>query len=429
MGMRDLRLFTKIVAMALVPVFLLVQASPLLAAGGVSTIAIIGPPAPLPADIQTVWTGELDKVNADPLLLVKDENATEKILLDWLEETSALEESTRAAALGLRGRAREVLDDAWAAYYRFDFNGSLNLLGKVTTIISALPDSALQADALFKSLLLEGMDKRALGDDHFDDAFIAAAAIRPDAKLTRDRYSPEIIQRFEIARGRVISGPRSTISIEGDPPASLVIIDGREMGNAPIQGLDFAPGPHFIEIQRPGYEADRQRIILEKWQTMKVRFHLSPAGPTAPPEKFFADRVMSGDNRSLAHLALKLGVDYVVLGWIDEDELKVTLIDSEGAPVSQGILTIRGKQPPAEPGRLLSMLEPLEWDNDSEITANPGYFLNVPEAGGLGEELSEESVAPGHIRWYLLLGGAVLLAVVAGSAGSGGGGTQVEVTW
>lgn len=426
--MRNLRLFTKIVAAALVPVFLLFQTSPLFAAAGVFTIAIIGPPSPLPADLGTVWTEAVNRVNADPMLLMKDEKVTDKILLNWLEETSALEESIRAAALGLRGRAREVLDDAWASYYRFDFRDSLNLLEKIAPLISALPDTALQADTLFESLLLAGMDRRALGDDHFDDAFIAAAAIRPDALLTQDRYSPEIIGRFEKARGRVVSGPRSTISVEGDPMASRVVIDGRDMGKAPIRNLEFAPGPHFIEIQRPGYEADRKKIILEGWQTMKVRFNLVPAGPTAPPERFFADRVMSGDTGSLAQLARKLGVDYVVLGWIDGDKLKATLINSEGSPISQGILAAGGKQPPARSTRLLSMLTPLEWDSSSGTSADPGYFLNVPEAGGPGEEVSDGSRAAGHLRWYLVVGGVVLLAVAAGST-RGGGGTQVEVTW
>ena len=368
----------------------------------------------------------MDRVNADPMLLARDERETERILRDWVEETDAVRESVRAAALGLRGKSREILDEAWASYYRFDFNGSLNQLKKARHLLASLRDTALQADTLFESLMLEGMNRRAMGDDQFGEAFLSAAALRPDALLKQDRYSPEIIRRFERANREILSGPRSTISVEADPMASRVIIDGRDMGMAPIQNLELVPGSHFIEAKRPGYEPDRKKVVLEKWQASSIDFRLPPAGPSAPPEKFFADRLSAGDSSSLKQLVRKLDVDYVILGWIDGGELKATLISGEGSPVSQAVLAAGGSR---SPGGMLAMLQPLEWNNDSEASAYQGYILNVPEPGETGNGLSEESDEHGHLRWYLVLGGVVLLAVAAGSTGSGGGGTQVEVTW
>ncbi len=420
--------FIRILSALLVGFHVLGPASPLCAADGVATFAIIGPPSSLTPEQKVLWAEAIKPVKSDPLLLMKDQDAVQRVLDAWMEEAARAEEALNASGLAMRGKVQALLQRAWDSYYGFDFNNSMSDLRIIDTSLDALPDISLQADILFETLILKGMNSRALGRKDYMVHFREAAGIKPDVKLQTDIFSPDVIAVFEKAKERVQSGPRSTLTVSGYPAGSTVFIDGRKTGNSPVTLNDISPGTHFVGIEHEGYESFRRKVGLGDWKVSTVNFDLMPSGPTSAPENFFVDRVIKGDNGSLMELSRRLEVDYLVLGSGGDDGLVVRLIARDGNPVSQAII-----QPPDEGsemtgGQLYTMLAPIRAIR-SDAFPMPQTELNIPEVSADGMGSGEEMKSKSHTKWYILIGGVLLLALAAGTVQSDGGGTQVGATW
>jgi hypothetical protein len=422
------RPFIRILAVLLAGLHVLGPASPLWAGEGVATFAIIGPPSSLTPEQKAQWAEAVAPVKSDPLLLLKDQEAVQKILDAWVEETARAEEALNASGLAMRGKVQALLQRAWDSYYGLDFNFSMSDLRTIDTSLDALRDLSLQADILFETLVLRGMNSRALGRKDYIDYFQEAAGIKPDANLQSEIYSPDVIAIFEKARENVQSGPRSTLSVSGSPFGSTVFIDGRKKGNSPVTLKDIPPGPHFVGVEHEGYESFRKKVGLGNWKASTINFDLTPSGPSGAPEDFFEDRAIKGDNGSLMELSRRLEIDYLVVGSGGEDGLVVRLIARDGNPVSQVVLQAPNEGSEMASGQLYTLLVPLRAGR-SEVDPMPRTELNIPEVSADGMDSGEEIKSKSHTKWYILIGGALLLALAAGSVQSDGGGTQVGATW
>jgi serine/threonine-protein kinase len=65
----------------------------------------------------------------------------------------------------------------------------------------------------------------------------------------------------------------ATITIDSDPSA-LVSVDGVAVGQTPITALAVPPGEHEVRLERMGFEAWRETIVLEPGQTPVRSIHL-----------------------------------------------------------------------------------------------------------------------------------------------------------
>lgn len=425
---RSSRPFIRVLSMLLAGFHLLWTVSPLGAAEGVATFAIIGPPSFLTPDQKALWAEAVEPVRSDPLLLMKDQAAVKKALTAWMEESALVEETLNASGLAMRGKIQALLERAWNSYYAFDFNSSLSDLQVIEGSLEGLPDLSLQADIHFESLVLKGMNYRTLGAQDYRKHFEEAAGIKPEAELQSNIFSPDIVAVFEKAKESVRSGPRSTLIVSGYPVGSAIFIDGRDSGSSPVTVNDLPSGSHFVGIDHEGYGGSGGKVVLEDWKASTYDFHLTPSGPTGAPEDFFADRVIQGDSDSLAELSRRLEVDYLVVGSGGEDGLIVWLVAGDGNLVSQEILHTRDEGSRMTGGGLYSMLAPIKAGRP-EAVSMPQTELNIPEAPTDNLDGVQEVKKGSSTKWYILAGGALLLALVAGSLQSDGGGTQVGVSW
>jgi tetratricopeptide (TPR) repeat protein len=85
----------------------------------------------------------------------------------------------------------------------------------------------------------------------------------PDAEeLTR--HIASLTDRAQPAAKRA-SAPRGSIAIDASQPGALVLLDGRQLGIAPIDRvLDVEPGPHRLEASHPGYVPFRARVDVQE---------------------------------------------------------------------------------------------------------------------------------------------------------------------
>ncbi|TNF45430.1 PEGA domain-containing protein, partial [bacterium] len=392
------RPFIRVLSAILVGLHVLGPASPLRAADGVATFAIIGPPSPLTPEQKALWAEAVEPVKSDPLLLMKDREAVKGILDAWVEETARTRETLNASSLAMRGKIQALLQSAWDSYYGFDFNGSLSDLQIIDTSLDALADLSLQADIFFETLVLKGMNSRALGRKDYMIRFQEAAGIKPDARLPSEVFSPEIIEVFEKTRKRLQSGPRSTLTVSGHPAGSTVFIDGRETGKSPVTLDDIPAGPHFIGIEHEGYESFRKKAGLEDWKVSTINFDLAPSGPSGAPESFFVDRVVKGDERSLMELSRRLEVDYLVVGSVGKDGLVVWLINEDGNLVSQAVLHSEDEGSEISHGRLYAMLIPLKAGR-SDVVPTARTELNIPEVSTGDVDSGEEIKSKNNTKW------------------------------
>lgn len=428
MRKRSSRPYTRVLSVALAAFHLLGPVRAPGAVDGLATFAVIGPPSSLAPEQKALWAKAVEPVRSDPLLLMKDQEAVREVLAAWVEEKAGNDKGLTASALAVRSRVQDLLERAWDSYYAFDFKSSLSELRAVEESLKYLPDPSLQVDLFFQSLVLKGMNHRTLGSENYLKHFEEAAGIKPEARLNSEIYSPDIIDVFEKARKRVRSGPRSTLTVSGHPAGSTVFVDGRNVGNSPVTVDELASGTHLLRVDHEGYGGSGEKVRLEPWKVSTFHFRLGFSGPSGVPEDFFADRAARGDGESLAELSRRLEVDYLVVGAGGENGLAVWLMDVDGNPVSQEIL-YAGDDGPLVDGRgLYTMLEPLR-AGGPRVFPTPQTELNVPEAPAWDPEKGGEMKKGSNTKWYVLLGGVLVLALVAGSARSGSGGTQVGASW
>ncbi len=420
--------FIEPVALLLVPLLVFGHSASILAEVSYRTAAIVHPSLSLPPRQRAIWQDSVSRVRANPRILLKDDQAVRATLDQWASDAAGEKADRLAEEMALRAEIRSRIDRAWDLYYGFDFSGSRRILDQTASTLDGLPSTDRQARLQFEVLVLDGMARRAQGDGRYRKSLRSAAALDPGAVLEAERYSPDIIEEFREASRKVLSGPRSTLSVTALPEGGVVMIDGRRVGEAPLSGYEILPGVHFVEVVRPGHTAPPRRVELENWGSATLDFSLSPTGPSESPDLYFADRLQSGDREVFRALTRRLGVDLAVVPVWDGRDLKAWLVNNEGDPVS-GVSLWSGDTGTGDPAGLMTMLlgPEDEWVRDEPVM---GVSVNMPDVPEFGSDPDEDLGKSRTQRWYLILGGALLVALAAGALQDGGaGGTKVDVSW
>ena len=70
------------------------------------------------------------------------------------------------------------------------------------------------------------------------------------------------------------------LTVDSDPPGSVVFVDGQEIGETPVELARLRVGSHVVRIERDGYDrwtaavlvaADRQTSVSAKLQALRGR--------------------------------------------------------------------------------------------------------------------------------------------------------------
>ncbi|HVO09687.1 MAG TPA: TonB family protein [Vicinamibacteria bacterium] len=71
-----------------------------------------------------------------------------------------------------------------------------------------------------------------------------------------------------------------SLHVESDPPGAAVRVNGAVRGTTPLDLTDLAAGEYLLELERPGYEVQSQRIpVTAERPSAELRFKLTRAAP------------------------------------------------------------------------------------------------------------------------------------------------------
>jgi hypothetical protein len=78
-----------------------------------------------------------------------------------------------------------------------------------------------------------------------------------------------------------IGGPKGIISVICNVDKARVFLDGKEMGAAPLEIKDVAPGEHLLEVKAPGYQSADRRVVVNAGMPLVEKFNLNPEAAAA----------------------------------------------------------------------------------------------------------------------------------------------------
>lgn len=185
------------------------------------------------------------------------------------QASAAVEEGKREAETG----QAEFLAMRLAAA-RDHFKAAVEAFGNG---FPALPYSGPLFDALMHLGACEagtGRHERAV------DAFRAALRLRPEATLDDYAVVPEAEAAFAAARERSRSAGTGALSVDSDPGAAEVYLDGKFVGVTPWVEAAVPAGPHWVSLRKVGFERRGMAIDVPEGGSTAVppsRGKLTPA--------------------------------------------------------------------------------------------------------------------------------------------------------
>lgn len=82
--------------------------------------------------------------------------------------------------------------------------------------------------------------------------------------------------RAELRAG--LGGAVGTISVLSNVDRAKVYLDGREVGEVPVDIKDVKPGEHVLEVKAAGYQSREERIVMNAGRTEIRKMDLTPEG-------------------------------------------------------------------------------------------------------------------------------------------------------
>lgn len=275
-------------------------------------------------------------------------------------------------------RARSSMDDS-------EFERAAKLLQRAAKLMEknadAVPDLRLLSEIYLQggiAFFRDGME------DEGDDMLNKAVHLDPDRTLDAADYPPIFIRVYDRARFNVLRRPRARIEVKAKAGAT-VLLDGRNMGKAPIVLEDALPGKHWIRVERAGESVQVKTVRARGKKTLEVEFAGggADAGPSAAPAAgvlgaISANKVESEHIAALAKAGRKAGADFVLFGGIYKTD---TAYQIRTAYVQVRSGTVGGLTDIAFDLDMLSAeIEVFKLVDDAKTQAESGALKNPDEA-------------------------------------------------
>ena len=98
--------------------------------------------------------------------------------------------------------------------------------------------------------------------DKLHEAFVSILENDPKFEFDADDVSPKIIEEFESLKATL----RAEVSIKTNRPGALILVDGKNIGTAPMR-TEVLIGQHEFEIRDPaGYQFARRKAVIRARQ-------------------------------------------------------------------------------------------------------------------------------------------------------------------
>ncbi len=155
-------------------------------------------------------------------------------------------------------------------------------------------------------------------DTEGEKALSQVVRLDPERKLDAERYPPVFIRAFENMGRKVKKAPRATIEVKPTAAGVPVVLDGREVGRAPLIIKDVLKGTHYLRVG--SHWANR---IEAQGGELKVAPDIgSGGGPVAELVTLLARNVIDETVVTKALALASAGstaADYVVLGGVHKE--------------------------------------------------------------------------------------------------------------
>ncbi|MGI5862677.1 MAG: PEGA domain-containing protein [Myxococcales bacterium] len=168
-----------------------------------------------------------------------------------------------------------------------------------------------------------------LGQDEEGEALLAQVVrLDPERKLDAEQYPPVFIRVFENTAKKVKAAPRAAIRVDTTAQGATVVLDGREIGKAPVMIKDVIKGAHYLRvIPADGGEAWAERVEAAPGDVVRVTPSLQSAGGpigaiVALMSRNVIDQVVV---EKAAAVGEKAGAEFVVLGGVHKEANQIVV--------------------------------------------------------------------------------------------------------
>ncbi len=219
------------------------------------------------------------------------------------------------------GKAERLIVQAKSAMEDSDFDGSAKTLKKAIKLLEdnadAVPDLRLLSEAYLQLGVTYFRDGQ---EDEGDEMLTRAIHLDPERKLSESDYPPIFIKVFERGRFNVLRRPRAQIEVKAKAGAQ-VLLDGRNMGKAPIELKEALPGEHWIRVERPGDPPQVKKIQARGKTTLVVEFEggesaKEESAPVGVLGAIARNEIGKEHVKQLAGAGRRAGADFVMFGAI-----------------------------------------------------------------------------------------------------------------
>src|SRR5690606_12435487 len=83
-------------------------------------------------------------------------------------------------------------------------------------------------------------------------ALASVSRLDPEFELDKAKYPPLFINTHQAVRATVMKEDKATVIVDATGAGAVVLVDGREVGEAPVKVMGLPPGPHFVRVAKDG---------------------------------------------------------------------------------------------------------------------------------------------------------------------------------
>lgn len=120
--------------------------------------------------------------------------------------------------------------------------------------------------SLIRVMALRRLDQKPQGDL----AMAAIAAQVPDYIPDPNVVPPNLLNRYQAIKSRLLNLPPVALSLQSTPPGANAIVNGKNVGLTPIQ-LNLVPGPHYVTIEAQGERFEEYIVLREGSRDFSVQ--------------------------------------------------------------------------------------------------------------------------------------------------------------
>jgi tetratricopeptide (TPR) repeat protein len=185
---------------------------------------------------------------------------------------------------GAGDKAQALVEQAKTAIEDSNVGPAIEQLKKAVKLLTENGDAVPDLRLLSEAYLQLGIAYFRDGDeDQANDALSQAVHFMPQRELEETEYPPIFIRAYQRVRFDVLRRPRTTIEVRASP-GSQVLLDGRNLGKAPLNLTEVLPGTHWVRVERAGQPPEAKKLLVRAKNTILVEFSGATGGDEKPDD-------------------------------------------------------------------------------------------------------------------------------------------------